>query len=314
MVLATNSFAAFEGRSLAWIRDSLGGGGQSVSAGVLHEDAATFSVAGRLAACVDAHVAGVHFPESATGASWPGFRAVQATLSDLAATGARPTGLLISIVWPWPELTEIAFQTLYGGIIEAAQVSNVPIIGGNISGGKEVAIHCTALGVVEGTELLTIGRPGDILAVSGAIGDSAVGLRLQSEETPAAADDVAWQTLVETYRKPRAEVAWSLTAKPFLRGATDISDGLPAEMERLCRLSRCGAALYRSRLPRSDAWHKYVQGGNPKEIWGSDDYRLLVTVPPANWVALGRQLEKIGRKVYSVGLLNSGVESLCIDD
>lgn len=308
------SFSAFEQRSLRWIRELLHSRNLLTERGALHEDAALLCSGGTLAVCTDAHVAGVHFPTSAIGQTWPGYRAVQATLSDLAATGARPAGLLLSIVWPWPVQDDLAFQAFYRGMADAAGEHGVPVLGGNLSGGSEVSVHCTALGEVVAPPLSTCGLPGDILAVSGDIGDAALGVRLQTEVGIIGRSDPLVQQAIKAYQLPGAEIEWALTAAPYLRGATDVSDGLQAEIERLCRRSACAATVYAGRLPRSAAWQILANPGNSAELWGSDDYRILVAVAPDQWLPLCCQLEKIGRKVYSVGVLKSGRESEYFED
>ncbi len=129
-----------------------------------------------LVATVDAVVAGVHFDPRGSPAD-AGWKALAVNLSDLAAMGARPLFALVALglAEGTPEAT---VRGIAGGLGACARAHGVAVVGGNVTRARDLSITVTALGAVpQGRAVLRAGaRPGDLVAVTGTVGDAALGL------------------------------------------------------------------------------------------------------------------------------------------
>jgi thiamine-monophosphate kinase len=208
-----------------------------------------------------------------------GWKSRAVNLSDLAAMGARPLWALVALATPrGADAGRLA--RLGRGIAACARRHGVSVVGGNVTAADRLSLTVTVLGAVSrGRALLRSGgRPGDLLVVSGTLGDAALGI-----EPGAAA------ALRRRQRRPEPRLALGRAAVGIARAAIDLSDGLLADLGHLCEASGVGARVDVERLPVSRAYRAATRGlPLPHEgaLSGGEDYELLLAVPPGRLPAL----------------------------
>ncbi len=249
------------------------------------DDGAVFATTeGSLVATTDSMVENVHFRDGWLSAEELGLRAMAANLSDLAAMGATPSKILLSLILPETTSEETA-EALTMAVSQEARRQGATLAGGNLSRGSELSITITALGQLDQPPLLRSGASGDeLLVVTGSLGDAALAVHLwESGETPD-------PPLRERFARPKARLrAGTVLARAGATAAIDISDGLVADLGHLCRASGIGAIVERESLPRSQAVDKRDALGSDFAANGGEDYELLFTLPKT----LDRDLAKL---------------------
>lgn len=265
------------------IRQILGraAGGDRVLVGP-GDDAAIVSVPPgfELAVTTDTLVAGRHFPADAPG-DLVGCRAMGVNLSDLAAMGADPSYCVVSLTVPRADIPWI--EAFARGITEYARRYGASIVGGNMARGP-LAISVTAHGFVpSGERLLRSGaRAGDMIFVSGALG---------AGHSALLANDPRFYRI-----EPRIQLGQAL--RGMASAAIDISDGLLADLEHICRASGVGARLTLEAVPLAD-------GVEPETaLTCGDDYELLFT---------GRSHPEVVEPVTAIGKIIKGEDVTVVD-
>ncbi len=242
---------------------------------------------------VDAVVEGIHFDERFSPAD-VGWKALAVNLSDLAAMGARPLFALAALALPAHASASTALG-MARGLGACARAHRVAVVGGNVSRASEVSLTVTAVGAVpRGRAVLREGaRAGDLVAVTGTIGDAALGLR------PGAAP-----ALVRRQRRPRARLAAGRALSPLVRAAIDVSDGLVQDLGYVCRASGVGALVGVADLPLSPAYRRATRRlARPwaPALAGGEDYELVLAVPPESLHAARAAARRAGVPLTVVG-------------
>ena len=224
-----------------------------------------------------------------------GFRAAVANLSDIAAMGGTPQYLLVSLAIPRTGASNQIHQ-LYRGMMAACRPHRVTLIGGDTSASANGwFINITLVGRVSPRKaLLRNGaRAGDLLYVTGTIGDALAGLMLLNEppskkrlSRTTGISPTHRQFLVGRYLRPTARLAegqW-LSAHRLATSAIDLSDGLSGDLRHICEESHVGVELDLSALPLSPACRAYATSRKldpaALALTGGEDYELLFTLPP----------------------------------
>ncbi len=246
------------------------------------DDAAVLTAGAPLAVSVDAQEQGVHFHPDWLSREALAHRALAAALSDLPAMGAEPEAALVSLVLP-PALDEADFDALGRGFARASRRFGVPIVGGNLSGGDRLGIHTTVFGRLPPRTrcpLRSGARPGDALLAVGTLGAAALGLlalRLERQGDP------LLRPFVEAWRLPEPPLEAARIAREA-HAAIDVSDGLLADLNRLCEASGVGCVLRLERLPLHPDHVAAAEalGIDPltPPLHGGEDYALLLAWPP----------------------------------
>ena len=240
---------------------------------------------------------GIHFDLRTATMADVGFRAAAANLSDIAAMGATPQYLLVALAIPHTGTSRQVHQ-LYRGMMAACHPHHVRLIGGDTSassGGWFLSL--TLIGTVPPRKALfrNGARIGDLLYVTGTIGDSLAGLKLLHEPPRRTALSAKHrQFLIGRHLRPTARVAegqW-LSAHRFATSAIDISDGLSGDLRHICEESHVGVELDLGTLPLSPACLAYAASRtlDPVDLalTGGEDYELLFTVSPRQRPGLER--------------------------
>lgn len=215
-----------------------------VAARGVGDDAAILDVppGRRLVVSTDAMVDTVHFRREWLSPDEIGYRVTTAALSDLAAMGATPVGLVLALVVPARDVAMV--EAMAGGIGEAAVAAGCPIVGGDTTRGDRLCLTTTVFGAAEAPVRRSGARVGDAVVMTGQLGGPAAALRaLARGEPPAPAHR---QRLVRPVARIR-EGQWLA-----LHGATaliDVSDGLASELRHLAAASRVRIAVELERLP-----------------------------------------------------------------
>ncbi len=243
------------------------------------DDAAVLKVpAGHeLVVAVDTLLAGVHFPHH-TDPVAIGHKALAVNLSDMAAMGATPAWCTLSL--SLPEADEPFVAGLAEGLFSLASQHGVALVGGDTVRGP-LALSLQVMGLVpEGEALRRSGaRPGDLIYVSGSLGDAGAGLAVALGEL--GGDGAAG--LRQRLDRPTPRVALGEALRGIASAAIDISDGLLADLGHILTASGCGAALAVEQLPLSAALQELVGIERARELalGAGDDYELCFTIPPA---------------------------------
>lgn len=245
----------------------------------------------------------VHFSLATTTLPDLGYKAAAANLSDLAAMGSTPRFLLVDVAIP-ARMTEEHILGFYRGLTAICRSHGVAIIGGDTSSSHAgLFIAITAIGQTDaGGAIQRKGaRVGDLLFVSGTLGDSLAGLLLL-QPTARHVDrlsPIARRVLLHRHRRPSPRVALgtALAARRLATAMIDLSDGLSGDLPHLCRRSAVGALVEEAKLPVSKALQAFAQatGRSSTELalQGGEDYELLFTVAPTrrkDVLALGKRL------------------------
>ena len=247
----------------------------------------------------DVLAAGIHYLPSdpPSDIAW---KLLAVNLSDLAATGARPVGVLMGLGLSAAE--DAAWLTGFtDGLGRVLARWDVPLLGGDtVSGLDKAVLGLTAIGQVEpGAALSRIGAAvGDDLWVTGTIGDAGLGLAIARGE---AEPDKA---LLARYRRPEPRLAFGQGLGGVASAAMDVSDGLLIDADRLARANGVALRVKLADLPLSDAARARTAGSNEallERATAGDDYELLFTAPPSAARVLAALAERTKLRLTKVG-------------
>ncbi len=285
----------------------------------LTDDAAVVEVAPgrRLVVTTDMMVAGGHFPADDP-AAMVARKLLRVNLSDLAAMGAAPRAYLLALAVP-RGTEEGWLEDFAAGLAEDQETYAIHLIGGDIvaTDGPLVA-SLTALGEVsDGGEVLRSGaRPGDLVFVSGALGDAARGLMtLRGELAGVAAAGRA--ALVDRYRLPRPRLELGARLSGIAHAAIDVSDGLVADLGHICECSKVGAEVEAMRLPLSPAAQAALDADRslrPVVLTGGDDYEIAFTAGPEAAGQVAELAAALALPLTRIGRITAGAEVRVVDD
>ena len=287
----------------------------------------------------DVQVEGVHFDHRFVPPDAIGHRALAVNLSDLAAMGAMPRAVLLSLVLP--DALDVALvDGMMDGFLALAAAHSVAVVGGNISRSPgPLMVDVTAVGAVRPRRLLTRAgaRPGDGVYVTGTIGDALVGLqslqRVRGANPSASAEATADRRSAEREGwsgsrggpealaphacpaceakylrpEPRVRAGMLLGRNRAAASCMDLSDGLADAVRQIADASQVGITLDAGTFPIGGdvrRWHE-AHGSSVIDaaIGGGDDYELLFTVRPAH---LGR-LRDVRQRLGSLPITKIGV-------
>lgn len=291
---------------IAWLRQRLPSGGTDVIVGIGDDAAVLRAPRGELLVqTTDALVDGVHVDTRLLPPHAIGRRAVAVNLSDLAAMGARPAWLLLSLVLP-DALPLAHFEAIIDGVRDEAERWQTTVVGGNIARTPgPLVVDVTATGTVRPRRLLRrdTARAGDSLHVTGTIGGAAAGLGLLRAGAAASGDDIAARYVAPT---PRLREARALARERAARAAIDVSDGLADAVRQLATASGLGARLDAAAVPLDPAvaaWASTSGRDGLAAALASDDYELLVAVPPKGGGRLRAALTGLTTPLTKIGVL-----------
>ncbi|MEH6666024.1 MAG: thiamine-phosphate kinase, partial [Brevundimonas sp.] len=259
----------------------------------------------------DAMVEGVHFlPDDPL--DTVAKKLLRVNLSDLAAKGAEPFGYLLACFWPkgagWR-----AREAFAAGLAEDQAKFGVHLLGGDtvVTPGP-ASFSLTALGwVPNGRAVSRSGaQPGDLIVVTGMIGDGYLGLKAARGEL--ALQDERIATLAAHYRTPEPRVDFALAVREHAAAALDVSDGLIGDMAHLAAASGVGVLMDLEKLPLSRAATAWFEtrvdplAALIELATGGDDYEVVMAVPPGAMDGLKREADARHLRLTVLGVATEG--------
>ena len=276
----------------------------------LSDDAALINLGDQyLVATSDMLFKSTHFPDD-MGYNQIGKKVVTVNVSDLAAMGAKPMGIIVSMGLPRDMLLD-EFEDLIGGILDACLKYDMKLIGGDTNESQELTLCGTCLGIVKKENVLMKdgARPGDIVAVTGPLGLAAAGFEVLFNKTK-------FQDLNPKYKdhllkhalNPEARVNEGilLAKSGFITSATDITDGLASEIGELIDANNCriGMILNEEMLPICKEVLEVADktGKSPLElgIYYGEDFELLLTIKKEGFNQIKESIS-----IYEIGEVTS---------
>ena len=237
--------------------------------GVEHDAA---QLEGGLVVTQDALVENVHFRLDWIGFRDLGWRVAAVNLSDLAASGADPLALLVTLAAPrWTRLGDVA--ELYEGICEAG----VPVVGGDTTAAEMIVLSVTAIGRSERVPGRAGALPGDALVVTGPLGAAGAAFRAQS------------------YVRPPLRLAEGKALARHAHAMLDVSDGIAVDVPHIARRSRVRCVVELERVP-------LAEGARVDDLAFGEDFELLAAVAdPGSLAVVGRVEEGEGVELLLAG-------------
>jgi thiamine-monophosphate kinase len=228
------------------------------------DDAAVFQDG--LVVTQDLLLEGVHFRLDWTPWRDLGYKAAAVNLSDLAAMGARPAGLLVSLTLP-PETDLADVLDLYAGLNEPG----FPVVGGDTNAGDAVSVSVTAVGYSERVPGRAGAHAGDVLVVTGPLGGSAAGLQALERGLD------GFDELVRMHHRPPYRLDAAAELAPRAHALIDLSDGIASDAARIAERSGCRLVLDVGALPLVPR----IEEVGHEPFWTQgEDYELLAALAP----------------------------------
>jgi thiamine-monophosphate kinase len=280
----------------------------------LTDDAALLKSADHdIVVTTDAIVEGVHFlpndpPDTIAR------KALRVNLSDIAAKGAEPAGFVLTLALR--EASDEWLAPFARALGEDAKAFGCPLLGGDtVSTPGPLMISITAFGRIPPGRMIHRdgAKAGDRIAVTGTIGDAALGLRLLKGEIAGDKPDTPSRDfLIQRYRVPQPRNALSAAIRDHAGAAMDVSDGLAGDLAKLCAASGMSADINMKAVPLSEPAQALLEAGVANVetlIAGGDDYEVLCTVPENRWDSFITASRAAGVPVTSIGRIMAGTTS-----
>lgn len=229
-----------------------------------------------------------------------GRKSLNINLSDIAAMGGRPLYALLGLGLPEKTSTKWVEEFMVG-IKSACKEFDVTLAGGDISHAEVISISVTVIG--EGKHIIkrSGAEPGDLVYVSGKLGDSAQGLQL-IKQGARFGEDKKKDIFLNAFFNPMPQVALgrAISDNRIASSMIDVSDGLSVDLNHICEESGVGAEIIVDRIPVSNELKFFKDDVMDLCLHGGEDYSLLFTVPEdkkhqVDSLKKGHELSEIGK-------------------
>lgn len=274
-----------------------------------------------LISTVDLLIEGVHFDLTYTPPYFLGRKSLAVNLSDIAAMGAKPLYLLISLALPDRLPVEFVDEFI-SGCLGVAQENNVSLVGGDTSASPDrLFISVTVLGEGRKAEVLCRqgAQVGDDLYVTGTLGDAYWGLKiLREKKGELLSPEESYLVGRHLNPSPRVREGQILAQQNLARAMIDISDGLLADLSHICTESQVGATIWVEKIPLSTSL-KMVAKGREEPAWkaaliGGEDYELLFTAPPEKEAEIWKLSQEWKCGITKLGKIEGPTHGLVVKD
>jgi len=319
---------------------------QHVAVGV-GDDAAVldYAAAPTVVVTTDTMVGGRHFLPQTMSSADIGYKAVAASISDIAAMGGVPRHVLVAVGIPAATSVE-ELDNLYDGIRDICEAYDCAVVGGDVvQTTGPLFVNTTVLGSVEAGRALRRGGAqfGDVVFVTGAVGTAEAGLRDLLGKKEPELDDVTgesdgavgqlgelalvarqldsiahaavsasdWQTVRRAHQRPVPQVAAGrIFNEEGASSCNDISDGLASELNEIAKASGVRLRIDERRIPVHMAARNVarLRGEDALEYawYGGEDYQLVGTATPFVFARILARCESVGVKVTQIGRVEMG--------
>jgi len=243
-----------------------------------------------------------------------GHKALTVSLSDVAAMGAKPVWAMLSIgisvkIWKTDFI-----EKFYDGYMRLAKKFQVEIVGGDISktSDKIVIDSIVAGETKKGKAVLRSGaKVGDLIFLTGELGGAAAGLRLLEKGERYKNSKYKNLLLRQLKPNPQTEIGQILGAKNLATSMIDLSDGLTADLNHICRESKIGAKLFSDKIPDQFDLENFQSVFNLSEminflLYSGEDFELLFTVNPKKKFQVENALKN--HKFSLIGEVTANIE------
>ena len=228
----------------------------------------------------DSLVEDVHFKSSYYKPLEIAKKSVAVSISDIASMGGFPKFILSTIGLPKCSKQEL-MDELIEGLNDSCTFYGVELIGGNITGSEKLFLDITVIGEIEEDKIVkrSGSKPGELVFVTGTLGDSALGLKLIKSEKKI-------EDVIRRHKIPeaRVEMGKKLSEQGLATSMIDVSDGLLIDLERITTEQNLGAKIEVENIPLSGSYLKFIPDFEEDifklALTGGEDYELLFTSPP----------------------------------
>ena len=287
----------------------------------LVDDGALISPGGDndLIVTTDGLVAGCHFHADAE-AGDIAHKALAVNVSDLVAKGAEP--FLYFLTLALPSADPLWLEAFSNGLKRAQTSFACRLAGGDtVATPGPLTVSIAAIGKVAKGEMVmrSGGGVGDLVYVTGTIGDGALGLMLLEKRAGIewTLDEQGAAHLKARYRRPTPSIAAAAILRRHASAAMDVSDGLAGDFAVLCNASGVGGEIYTARLPLSPAARKALTN-EPALLeaiaTGGDDYEILAAVAAEDQTSFETEARAAGVQVTQIGVLRPADEGVALRD
>ena len=238
----------------------------------------------------DVSNADIHFPKTLA-PDLIAYRACSVAASDIPACGGTLKWLSISLVTPSKEINWL--KEFARGLKLFTKTYKIPIIGGDLSKGKNCSVSVGVCGEVNHKQFLSRkgAKVGDSIYVSGVLGLAKLGLEIiKSKKTNLTTDENKY---VKKFLKPKVHTLLGKNLRNIANSCIDISDGLLGDLDHICQQSKRGAKINIDLIPYEGSYKDAL-------TWG-DDYELCFTVPQKKEHKLNQICEKLKIKKFKIG-------------
>ncbi|KAB8125691.1 thiamine-phosphate kinase [Gracilibacillus oryzae] len=249
---------------------------------------------------MDTMVESVHFSEKTTTPYHIGYRALAANISDIAAMGGTATAYLVSIVIP-ERWTDDQIQEIYRGMMALAQTFHMDLIGGDTVSGTALTLSITVIGAVQKDKARyrSQAKKGDVVFVTGTLGDSACGLHILLQEK----DSEHYQYFVDRHQQPMPRIAFVEACQGIKRMAlNDVSDGIANEANEIAAASKLLLEIDYNKIPMQDKLNDFSE--QQRINWalsGGEDFELIGTISEEEWDILEKAAKHTNTPVTKIG-------------
>ncbi|MEJ2240764.1 MAG: thiamine-phosphate kinase [Candidatus Bathyarchaeota archaeon] len=232
-------------------------------------------------------------------------KAVIMNISDLAAKGIQPLGILTSIGIP-PHLSKAEIHQIANGLNSGAREYDSYIVGGDTNEASDIIINCVAIGIGDKHYLIkrSGAKSGDYVAVTGSFGKTSSGMKILMNNFSATAIK---KPLVESVLMPKARVKEGivLSQSQVATASIDISDGLAWSLYELSLASNVGFKLDYIPIAPEVQTFANIHNLDPFNLalYGGEEYELLVTIKPNSWIKAVNSIEAVGGSLIKIGVV-----------
>ncbi|MDT9587223.1 MAG: thiamine-phosphate kinase [Candidatus Arsenophonus melophagi] len=263
----------------------------------------------QLAITTDTLVSGIHFLDSISPEDLA-YKSLAVNLSDLAAMGAEPAW--VSLALTLPKINEDWLERFSSSLFEQLSYYKIQLIGGDTTRGP-MSITYTSHGLVPiGKAVSRSGaRNGDLIYVTGTLGDSAAGLAILQLRL-IVDNEKDRNFLINRHLRPQPRIFQGKALHHLVSSAIDISDGLISDLGHILEMSGCGAQIKLDFLPLSSS---LLRQATPDQAltWalsGGEDYELCFTAPEINCSAVESVLAPFGIGFHCIGQIRPKSEGI----